>query len=68
MNLRLFVTSAGALILAWLALTFFREVPLESHLRTSPTSATSPSEDPKGGITAEKDSDKMAARRDVAGK
>ena len=68
MNLRLFVTSAGALILAWLALTFFLEVPVESHLRTSPSSATSPAEDPEGGITAKRDPDKMAARRDVAGK
>ncbi|MBB82044.1 MAG: hypothetical protein CMN02_13850 [Roseibacillus sp.] len=68
MTLRLFVTSAGALILVWLALTFFREVPIESHLRTSPSSAISAAEESEERITAEKDPDKMAARRDVAGK
>ncbi|MBB22249.1 MAG: hypothetical protein CMN04_05045 [Roseibacillus sp.] len=68
MNLRFFVTSVGALILAWLALTFFREVPMESYLRPSPSSAISTEEESQESIIGEKDPDQVAAHGDVAGK
>tara|TARA_B100000900_G_scaffold150456_1_gene127837 strand:- start:1956 stop:2162 length:207 start_codon:yes stop_codon:yes gene_type:complete len=68
MNLRFFVTSVGALILAWLALTFFREVPMESYLRPSPSSAISTEEESQDSITGEKDPDQVAAHGDIAGK
>ena len=68
MNLRFLVTSVGALILAWLALTFFREVPMESYLRPSPSSAISIEEEPQESIIGEKDPDPVAAHGDVAGK
>ena len=70
MNLRFFVTSVGALILAWLALTFFREVPMESYLRSSPSSAISTEEisESQDSIIGEKDPDQVAAHGDVAGK
>ncbi|HCQ37617.1 MAG: hypothetical protein CMP30_01485 [Roseibacillus sp.] len=68
MTLRFFVTSAGALILAWLALTFFREVPMESYLRTSPPAAISAEKEPQEEITGEKDPDQLAANRDIIGK
>lgn len=68
MNLRFFVTSVGALILAWLALTFFREVPMESYLRPSPPSAISTEEESQDSIIGENDPDQVAAHGDVAGK
>jgi len=68
MNLRFFVTSVGVLILAWLALTFFREVPMESYLRPSPSSAISTEEESQESTIGEKDPDQVAAHGDVAGK
>ena len=68
MNLRFFVTSVGALILAWLALTFFREVPMESYLRPSPSSVISTEEESQESTIGEKDPDQVAAHGDVAGK
>lgn len=35
MTVRLFVTSAGALIFTWLATTYFRAVPMDSYLRSA---------------------------------
>jgi hypothetical protein len=68
MTLRFFVTSAGALILAWLALTFFREVPMESYLRTSPPVVTSAEEESREESTGEKDPDQVVANGEITGK
>ena len=35
MTVRFFVTSAGTLIFTWLAMTYFRVVPMGSYLRSA---------------------------------
>ena len=65
MTLRFFVTLSGAFILGWLALTFFREVPMESYLRTPPPDATPVYEDGDLEIAADVEPDRVAVNSDL---
>lgn len=54
MTIRLFVASAGLLIFAWLATTYFLTVPMESYSRSSPGTLSSfAGDDPKVVATGE---------------
>ena len=54
MTVRFFVASAGLLIFAWLAITYFLTVPMDSYARSSPTALSSVAgADSKAAITSE---------------
>ncbi len=54
MTVRFFVASAGLLIFAWLAITYFLTVPMDSYARPSPTALSSVAgEDSKVAVTGE---------------
>ena len=65
MTIRLFVASAGLLIFAWLATTYFLTVPMDSYSRSSSTTLSSVAgDDPKVAAASEESSSYALATED----
>ena len=69
MTIRLFVASAGLLIFAWLATTYFLTVPMESYSRSSSGTLSSlAGDDPKVAATGEDPSSYVLATEEFTRK
>lgn len=65
MTIRLFVASAGLLIFAWLATTYFLTVPTDSYSRSSSATLSSVAgDDPKVAAASEEPSSYARATED----